>query len=142
MSCWKYQGKCLDSAPEEYYGFVYVITDDNGKKYWGKKAFNHSKKTRITKKAKLLMGKTRRKYERKKVDSQWLSYWGSCKPLLGYIQARGGTQGFSREIIKLCKDRQSLAFWELHTLISNDVLFEDCWNGNVSGKYFKGKIHK
>ena len=35
---WTYKGKKVDSIPEEYEGFVYLITNTkNGKKYIGKK---------------------------------------------------------------------------------------------------------
>lgn len=140
MSCWLYNKKCLETPPEGYYGFIYLITDDKGKKYWGKKAFTHKTKTKLSKKARI---GTRKKYNIGTKDSQWSKYWGSCKPLLAYISERGGTQGFKREIIKLCKDRQSLAYHEMKTLVDNNVLFrDDCWNGNVCAKYFKTNIHE
>src|SRR5688572_16831905 len=119
--CWQYKKKCLETAPEGYYGFVYVITDDNGKKYWGKKAFLHRKKIKLSKKAKLLT--PRKRFSITNGDSKWLDYWGSCKELLEYILVRGGTTGFTREVIKLCKDRQSLTYWETAILIDNEVLF-------------------
>jgi len=35
---WTYQGKTIESIPEEYEGFVYLITNTtNGQKYIGKK---------------------------------------------------------------------------------------------------------
>lgn len=138
--CWIYNKECLEVPPKGYYGFIYVITDDKGKKYWGKKAFTHKSKTKLSKKARV---GTRKRYNIGTKDSKWLEYWGSCKPLLAYITEKGDTQGFTREIIKLCENRQSLAYWELAILIENKVLFrDDCWNGNVAAKYFKGKIHK
>ena len=140
--CWMQNGVCMEHAPEGYYGFIYCITDDKGRKYWGKKAFNHKRKTRLSKKAKLL-AKTRKTWEIKQADSKWLSYWGSCRELLAYIAERGNTDGFTREVIKLCRDRASLSYWEVVTLIENEVLFSDnTWNGNIAGKYFRGKIHK
>ena len=37
---WRYNGKEYDETPEEYQGFVYMITElDTGKKYTGKKFF-------------------------------------------------------------------------------------------------------
>lgn len=138
-NCWHYKGKCLEEPPSGFYGFIYCITDDKGKKYWGKKAFSHRKKTRLSKKARKI---TRKRVKITSVDSKWLSYWGSSKPLLEYI-SKNGSKGFKREIIKLCKDRQSLAYWELAILIEQKVLFrDDCWNGNIAGRYFKNKIHE
>lgn len=141
--CWTYQGECLYEPPLGFYGFIYKITDLHGKVYFGKKAFEHSKKKVISKKARKLSG-TKKRIERTKVDSGWLDYWGSSKELLKYIEADPeGLKYFKREIIKLCKDKASLSYWEMVTLVENKVLFRnDCWNGNIGGKYFKGKIHE
>lgn len=140
-NCWIYQGECLYEPPSGFYGFIYKITDDLGRVYWGKKAFFHSQKKKITKKV-IKETKTRKRVERVQKDSEWLGYWGSSKALLEYITEIESTQFFKREIIKLCKDKVSLSYWEMVTLVQNDVLFrDDCWNGNISGKYFKGKIH-
>ena len=49
---------------------------------------------------------------------------------------------FKREILKLCKDKTNLSYWELVVQIYNNVLFIDTWNSNIGGKYFKGKIHE
>lgn len=134
---WTFKGKPLTQAPEGFYGFVYCITDDQGRKYWGKKAFSHRRKKRLSKKA--------RKGTRKRVvveakDSGWQSYLGSCRPLLEYAKKRG-TKGFKKEILKLCKDRASLSYWETHFLFSERVLFTDSWNGHIL-RFFKGKIHE
>lgn len=138
-NCWIHEGNCLENPPDGYYGFIYMIIDDTGKRYWGKKAFAHKRKTKLSKKARV---GTRKRVQIKEVDSKWLSYWGSSKPLLEYIKERGSTDGFQRFIVKLCKDRQSLTYWELATLVENKVLFrDDCWNGNILSKFFKNKIH-
>jgi hypothetical protein len=140
-NCWQYQGKCLTEPPEGYYGFIYVITDDKGWQYYGKKAFEHSKKVILSKKARKLSG-TRKRIERTKKDSGWLDYWGSSKPFLEYMEKSPNKHLFTREIVKLCKDKASLSYWEMAVLIAAEVLFKDnFWNGNVGGKFFKGKIH-
>jgi len=140
-NCWILpNGKCCFEPPSGYYGFIYCIFDDKGKVYYGRKSFEHSKKVKLSKKRRK---ETRKRVEVTKKDSGWLSYWGSCKPLLEYIEDRGGTEGFKRVIIKLCKDKISLNFWEISIQIQNNVLFRgDCWNNSVGGKYFKNKIHE
>jgi len=140
--CWlKENGECLYTPPENKYGFIYKIIDDKGNIYIGKKAFTHRKKTTLSKKAKLLPENKRKRVSITQKDSGWLKYWGSCKPLLEYIKQRSSTEGFKRYIIKTCDDKQSLAYWEMHYLVINDVLFrDDCWNGNILSKFFKGKI--
>lgn len=141
-NCWLMNGKCLSTPPEGYYGFIYCVTDPYGKKYWGKKAFEHSQKKMISKKARKLSG-TRKRVEKVKKDSGWSTYYGSCKPLLEMLEQGNLYDYCKREIIKLCKDRQSLAYWEMAIMVQENVLFrDDCWNGNISGKFFKGKIHE
>lgn len=141
MDCWLLNGECLTVPPEGYYGYIYHIVDDQGKHYWGKKAFTHRQKTKLSKRAKTLVENKGKRILVKQKDSGWLNYWGSCKPLLEYIKLRGGTSGFRREILHLCKDKQSLAYWEMEVLVKNKVLFrDDCWNGNVLSKFFKNKI--
>lgn len=142
-NCWIYQDKCLYTPPEGYYGFIYSILLPDGRIYWGKKAFEHSKKVKLSKKARKSSG-TRKRIAKTKVDSGWLDYWGSSKELLDHLEVNPNLKNTAfREIIKLCKDKASLSYWEMVTLVENNILFrDDCYNGNISGKYFKGKIHK
>lgn len=141
-NCWMYGGKCLEFPPEGYYGFIYKITDDQGRVYFGKKAFEYTLKKTISKKARKLSG-TKKRIERKKVTSGWLDYWGSSKPLLEYIDNfPSRLVNFKREILILCVDKVNLSYWEMVTLVKENVLFRaDCYNSNVSGKYFKGKVY-
>lgn len=120
-------------------GFIYRITDDTGKWYIGKKAFTHRKKTKLSKKARI---GTRKRIDISYKDSGWADYWGSCRPLLEYIQDNGN-QGFTRVILKLCNDRASLGYWEIDYLCTTKALFNgNSWNSNIAGKYFRGKIHE
>lgn len=137
---WIYNNKPFDEADSSgYEGFVYRITDNTGRKYIGKKAFSHRNKVRLSKKARV---GTRKRVEIRSKDSGWKDYWGSSKELLAYI-SEVGTEGFKREILKLCFNKQSLSYWEAHFMITENVLFsDDYWNGNVLGKFFKGKIHE
>lgn len=136
--CWTYEGKCLEQPPDGYYGFIYVIIDDQGRTYYGKKAFTHTRKTKLSKKARV---GTRKRIKIDKVDSKWLDYWGSCIPLLEYIKERGSTKGFKRKILKLTQDKQSTAYWETYYLFKHDVLFdESCWNGHILSRFYKNKI--
>lgn len=142
-NCWIYEGKCLEEPPEGYYGFIYCITEKStGKKYWGKKALVHNFKKTISKKARIASDNPKKRIERTTKDSGWKDYFGSCKPLLAYIEEIGEDK-FTREIIKFYPDKQNLAYGELVLLIENKVLFrEDCWNKNVLAKFFAGKIYE
>jgi len=147
-NCWLTpEGNCLEEIPQGYYGFIYKITLSDGSFYIGKKAFEHSKKKVLSKKARKESG-TRKRIERIKQDSGWLEYWGSSKAFIDYLDQKdqewngGCRKNATRKILKLCKDKASLAYWEMVTLVQNNVLFrDDCWNGNISGRFFKGKIH-
>ena len=69
---WHYNGKEYDETPEEYQGFVYMITElDTGKKYIGKKFFWKPKTLPIT--------KTRKRRVKTRVESDWRTYFGSSK---------------------------------------------------------------
>ena len=141
MDCWiNLDGKCLTEPLEGAYGFIYMIVDPEGKFYIGKKSFVHSTKKVLSKKARVASG-TRKRIERGTKDSKWQDYYGSCKPLLEYMELIGKDK-FKRVILKFCENRQSLAYWEIHYMVEYKVLFqESCWNGNVGGKYYRGRIH-
>ena len=93
---WLYKNKKF-TDPADYYGFIYLITDDTGKWYIGKKAFSHRKKTKLSKKARV---GTRKRINISYKDSGWQDYCGSCKPLLEYIENRGNLLGFKKIILK------------------------------------------
>ena len=81
MSHWVYNGKPLLEAPEEFFGFVYLITNKkSGKKYIGRKYFGTTRRVKVK-------GKKRRKVIRK--DSNWREYTGSSKTLNNDIKNLG-----------------------------------------------------
>ena len=71
---WTYKGKKVDSIPDEYEGFVYLITNTtNGRMYIGKKL------ARFKRSRKPLKGRVNKR--RYKVDSDWRDYFGSSDEL-------------------------------------------------------------
>ena len=81
MSHWLYKGKLLEEAPEEYFGFVYLIKNKKtGKKYIGRKYFGTTRRVKVK-------GKKRRKVIRK--ESDWSTYQGSSKALINDIKKIG-----------------------------------------------------
>jgi hypothetical protein len=96
----------LDNAPfdgpsDEFYGFVYKITNTvNNKIYIGKKLF-------WFKKTKILKGKKKRYL----APSDWKEYYGSSKILLEEV-TQHGKENFKREIIKLCRSKGECSYYE------------------------------
>lgn len=116
---WYYEDREIEESDlEGFIGFVYKITNlKNNKAYIGKKLL---KKTRTKKVA----GKKRRK--KVVTDSDWKLYYGSNGELKNDIKTLG-EHSFRREILKLCKTKGSVNYWELKYQILNEVLESDSW---------------
>jgi|TARA_Y100000389_G_scaffold202467_1_gene247846 hypothetical protein len=115
---------------EDYYGFVYKITNtENNKFYIGKKIFKN------TRKIPPLKG-----YKRKRTvikESNWKTYWGSSKPLLEDVKSIGEGK-FDKTILRLCETKKQATYWEMHYQIIYEVLNkpETTYNDNILGKFF------
>ena len=129
-----------EEKANEYYGFVYIITNIKTKKFYiGKKAFIHNKKKKLTKKEIAEhTGAGRKPITRvDKVDSGWKNYYGSSKELLADVKLLGEDK-FERVIIHFAKNKKQLTFLELQEQIIHNVLFTDnSYNDNIAGKYFR-----
>jgi len=120
---------------ENLIGFVYKITHiKTGKFYIGKKVLQFTKKTIVTQKEKLETG-TRKKTKRVSRESNWLSYYGSCKELTAEIKSTDKSM-YKREILELCCSKKYLNYCELAHQIKADVLISNSYNGNILGRYF------
>ena len=136
MTPWRYRGKPYTKAPEDQYGFIYVITDkDTGRKYIGKKCFWH-KLSRPP-----LKGRIRRRVTRK--ESNWAVYWGSCAELLADLKTYG-EEAFTREIIKICRTRREHTYAEVEAQVKADVLTAKLpsgafayYNQNILARFFR-----
>jgi len=129
-----------EEKANEYYGFVYIITNlETNKFYIGKKAFTHNKKKKLTKKEIAEHTGAGRKPTTRvdKVDSGWKNYYGSSKELLVDVKLLGEDK-FERVILKFAKNKKQLTFFELEEQIVHNVLFNDnSYNDNIAGKYFR-----
>lgn len=129
--------------PNNCFGFIYVIRNlTNDKFYIGKKQIQHKIKRKITKKElKLIEGQGRRPTKKLVVkESDWQSYWGSSKQLLEDIE-KLGEKKFQREILKFCRNKKQLSYYEVFYQFKFDVLNnENCYNQSILGKYFKKDI--
>lgn len=131
---WLYENQKIEVLPEDCVGFVYLITNNlTGRKYVGKKLSKFSKTSyRVVK---LKNGKKKRKKIKSKIDSDWQQYYGSNIELKADVE-RLGVDKFSREILKYCKSKTELSYYEAKLQFEYDVLLnEDKWyNGWISVK--------
>lgn len=126
---WTYEGKEYSDTPEEYQGFVYMITDlSNGKKYIGKKFFWKPKVLPVT--------KTRKRRVRTRVDSDWRDYYGSSVEVKQLVEKNGG-ESFKREILRLCKTKGECSYYEAKLQFEYDVLLRD----DFYNEFIGCKIH-
>ena len=108
---WLYDGNKFGELPEQFYGFVYLITNNTtGKKYIGKKLFYSQKQRQVKGKKK--------KY---KVESDWKDYYGSNEELIKDVELLG-RDSFTRKIIRLCKTKGECSYFEAKYQFEYDVL--------------------
>ena len=132
---WYYNNEPYETAPEEYQGFVYKITElTTGKKYIGKKFFWAPKTLPVT--------KTRKRRVKTKVESDWKSYYGSSKEVQERVKVNG-EDNYKREILRLCKTKGDCSYWELYEQMVNHVLLsEDFYNEFVGAKIHSKHVTK
>ena len=122
---WTFEGKEIENIPDEYEGFVYLITNKtNNKKYIGKKLA----KFKTTKPP--LKGKKNKRRGYK--ESDWQDYWGSSDNLQADVEALG-PQNFTREILYMCTGRGEMSYLEAREQFDRRVL--------ESNEYYNGIIN-
>ncbi len=156
---WTYRGevfKDINKSPRGAIGFVYKITDQNGKIYFGKKKIiaqtwvSCAKSTyeklkeegadvkKVKNKAKSTKGKggTVWGYRRyKEAENDWRQYTGSSIPL---NEAIDKGVSYTKEILVFCYKLKQLTYFENKLLYCNEVLerSKEFYNDCISGKYF------
>jgi hypothetical protein len=122
---WIYNGNEYTDTPEDYQGFVYVITElDTGKKYLGKKNFWRPKV--------LPKNSKRNRKVRTRVESDWRTYFGS-NTSLQTLKEQKGESNYRREILRLCRNKGEMSYYEAKAQFDNDVLFSDDWYNEFIG---------
>lgn len=124
---WYFNGAEFSEVDPKLEGFVYLIENlTNNKKYIGKKNFWERRKD----------PKTGR---RKKKESNWKDYYGSCDELKNDVKELGKDH-FKREILYLCKHKKSMSYYETYEQFRRDVIMrEDYYNTNIEGKFFSSE---
>lgn len=122
---WYYESKEYDETPEEYQGFVYLITElDTGKKYIGKKNFWRPKV--------LPKNSKRNRRVRTRVESDWRKYFGSNKEVQALVESNG-IENYKREILRLCKTKGEMSYYEAKLQFDHDVLLRDDYYNEFIG---------
>ena len=138
---WYHKGTVIEEIPEEYIGFVYLITNNiSGKKYIGKKLAQFSKTTYKT--VTLKNGTKKKKKIKGKVESDWRDYYGSSDALTADIE-KLGKENFTREILYFCKTKAECSYIEAREQFHHKVLESDDWyNGHIQVRVHGSHILK
>jgi len=118
---WTYNKKKVDSIPDQYEGFVYIITNTtNNMKYIGKKLA----KFKTTKPPLKGRKNKRRGYK----ESDWKTYWGSSDQLKADVEELGEDK-FTREILQYCSTKNVMNYIEAELQFKYKVLLsKDYYN--------------
>ena len=132
---WTYQGKPLDTLPEECVGFVYLITNTKtGRMYVGKKLAKF-KRSRPPLKG-------RKNKRRHTVESDWQDYYGS-RDLLTEDVNKLGKEKFKREILYFCRSKGECNYLEAKEQFARGVLeSDDYYNGHIRVRVHGSVIKK
>lgn len=122
---WYYNGNEYNETPEEYQGFVYLITElDTDKKYIGKKNFWRPKT--------LPKNSKRSRRVRTRVESDWRIYFGSSKEVQLLVEDKG-EDNYKREILRLCRTKGEMSYYEAKLQFDHDVLLRDDYYNEFIG---------
>ena len=126
---WHYQNKLvtdITSVPYGVVGFIYVIQNEVGEYYIGKKSL-YSTRTLPPLKG------TKRKRKLTK-ESDWIKYQSSSKIVKEWNSPK-------KAILKWCYSKKEMTYEEIRALMCNFAMEDPkCVNENISGKFFKGEF--
>ena len=137
---WIYEGKEFleEHVPEDGFGFIYemaAIVDGKSVRYIGKKNFFADVKTKLAKKN-MPTDKRLKTYTRKRKFT-YQNYFSSNEVLKA---AKKDGVVIKREIVRICKSKTELSYWETKLQFVYGVLESDEFlNGNILGKFYNIK---
>ena len=140
---WTYQNEIVEELPEDCVGFVYNITNlISGRQYIGKKLSKFSKTSYKT--VTLKNGTKKKKKIKSKIDSDWMTYYGSSIELNKDVESLG-KESFKREILYFCNSKALCSYVEAREQFTRKVLeTDDYYNGQISvrvhGSHIKNKL--
>ena len=116
---------CGEFKPEDYFGFVYLVTNvATGVKYVGKKALWSTRSKKVNR-----IDGNGKKVTKVTKESDWQSYTTSSTTVNAEIQ---GGSCFRFEILSLHRNKGNLAYSEIEELVKRDVLRAKLDNGNFA----------
>lgn len=130
---WLHSGKPIDEESlEDFVGFVYIITNiESQRQYIGKKLFKFRRTKTVKGKKKRLL-----------IESDWRKYWGSNKTLLEEV-SRFGEDGFKREVLRLCRSKGELNYFEAKYQFSMGALESDVfYNDAIMVRVHRSHLNK
>lgn len=138
---WRYNGSYiteLGDMPKDVFGFIYKITNTKtGQYYIGKKQVVSIRKRNFGKKEiELLEDKRVKKYEMVTKESDWKDYRSSNETVKSWFI--NDSDVCKLEILRFCKSKKSLTYYELQEQFAHDVLGDEySLNDNLLGKFFR-----
>jgi hypothetical protein len=122
---------------DEYIGYIYVTCHTpTGRQYIGKKNFFHTTNKKLGKKelAELPVARGKRPTKKQVVkESDWKTYYGSAAEIKVLPKDE-----MNRYVLKLCKNKKELTYWETKMLFQYNVLEDDRYiNDNILGKFYR-----
>jgi len=122
---------------DEYIGYIYVTYHiPTGRQYIGKKNFFHTTNKKLGKKelAELPVARGKKPTKKQVVkESDWKTYYGSAAEIKVLPKDE-----MNRYVLKLCKNKKELTYWETKMLFQYNVLEDDRYiNDNILGKFYR-----
>ena len=122
---------------DDYVGYIYVTLHlPTGRKYIGKKNFFHTTNKKLGKKelAELPVARGKKPTKKQVVkESDWKTYYGSAAEIKILPKDE-----MNRYVLKLCKNKKELTYWETKMLFQYNVLEDDRYiNDNILGKFYR-----
>ncbi len=136
MTNWVYEGQDFIGPALDHVGFIYrLVSKETGKKYIGKKNFWTTKTSQKKNKATGKVKKTKLK-----IASDWQDYYSSNDEIKA--EAAAG-KPFDREILRLCKSKAEMTYWETKLQFQYDVLLDESYyNGWIMCRVRRAHLTK
>jgi hypothetical protein len=122
---------------DEYIGYIYITHHiPTGRQYIGKKNFFHTTNKKLGKKelAELPIARGKKPTKKQVIkESDWKTYYGSAAEIKVLPKDE-----MNRYVLKLCKNKKELTYWETKMLFQYNVLEDDRYiNDNILGKFYR-----